>query len=193
MTGEPDRLKWKTTNEWAGAFGDDYTARNWHAGEGRDVFWSDLLARYPRTHPILEIGCNVGANLRWTGGWGVDVNLQAVMQAAKLPGVIALWASGTALPFPAEWADLVFTSGVLIHQKDPLPMMREAIRVSRRYVLAIEYAATRTTEVKYRGEWGRLWKRNFGKMYADMGLRMLDTDFLGRPAWDDMTYWLMEK
>ena len=49
---------------WSGEFGDAYTERNTAAGEGRRRFWRATLDEFPAAR-VLEVGCNLGANLRW--------------------------------------------------------------------------------------------------------------------------------
>ena len=79
---------------WNGEFGDQYVARNATAGGGRGPFWAWHASRFPAPR-VLEIGCNVGANLRHfadltepNGLWGVDVNEIALTRAREaLPSV----------------------------------------------------------------------------------------------------------
>jgi pseudaminic acid biosynthesis-associated methylase len=187
---------------WADEFGDDYAQRNLDVGEGRDAFWRALLAERS-VGSVLEIGCNVGANLRWIDGivpsrgvWGIDINesaLQTIRQ--RLPGINAVWSPARELPFRDGSFDLVFTAGVLIHQPETtLPLvMSEAVRCSRRYVLALEYFADTTTEVPYRGQEGALFKRDYGRLYSELfpDLRLEETGKLGQDeGWDDVTWWL---
>jgi pseudaminic acid biosynthesis-associated methylase len=190
---------------WSEEFGDDYVQRNLEAGTGRDRFWRGLLAEL-EVDSVLEIGCNVGANLRWIDGdvpsravWGIDVNesaLQTIRQ--RLPGINAVWSHARELPFRDCCFDLVFTAGVLIHQPETtLPLvMAEAVRCSRRYVLALEYFADEVTEVPYRGHSGALFKRDYGRLFGELfpGLRLERTGALGREeGWDDVTWWLFRR
>ena len=62
---------------------------------------------------------------------------------------------------------------------------------SARYVLAIEYASETEEMVEYRGHKDRLWKRNYGKLYEQLGLKILHTGWA--TGWDTTTYWLCEK
>lgn len=190
---------------WKGDFGNAYVERNRTAGDVRGDFWHSLLAKYP-VNSALEVGCNLGGNLRWLAEalppqqvYGVDINLKALGQLhTSLPGVNALFSHARELPFRDRWFDLVFTMGVLIHQPDStLPLvMAEIIRCSRRYVVCGEYFADQRTEVPYRGHEGALIKRDFGGLYQELfpGLKQLETGFLGQDqGWDDITYWVFEK
>ena len=190
---------------WAGEFGDAYIARNVEAGAGRDRFWAALLERYP-VSSVLEVGCNVGANLQWlvrlldsSHVHGVDVNEQALtILRRRLPGVHAIISPARSLPFEDGSVDLAFTSGVLIHQPDSAlrNVMSELVRVARNLVLAIEYHADETVEVPYRGQSGALFKRDYAALYQSYfpQLEWLEGGFLGKDdGWDDATWCIFRK
>jgi pseudaminic acid biosynthesis-associated methylase len=189
---------------WAGEFGDDYARRNDQVGRGRGPFWQELLDRV-KPESTLEVGCNVGGNLRWIAPEvaqvaGIDVNegaLEALRE--RLPGVDARLAPARALPFPDSSFDLVFTMGVLIHQptEDLEAVLSEIVRCSRRYVLCGEYFDETEVEVPYHGERGALFRRDYGALYQQLfgDLRLIDRGFLARgedSTWDDVTWWLFE-
>jgi pseudaminic acid biosynthesis-associated methylase len=192
---------------WAGDFGDAYIERNKDAETGRRSFWEEQLGRLG-VSSVLEVGCNIGGNLRWIAELigaanvaGVDVNGRALeLLRERVPGVDARLARGAELPFDDGSFDLVFTTGVLIHQ-DPEtqlePMMREIVRVSGRYVVAGEYYAEQLTEVPYRGQDGALFKQDFGGLYQQLfpELSLVDDGFLSpqEGRWDDLTYWILRK
>jgi len=190
---------------WGGEFGDSYVDRNRTAGSPREPFWRRMLAEF-NARTVLEVGCNLGANLRWIAMqrppqqvYGVDVNLKALSELRRtLPDVNAVWGVGRELPFRDGWFDMVFTMGVLIHQSEiTLPVvMSEVVRCSRQYILCGEYFAEHTTEVPYRGQTGALFKRDYGRIYRELfpNLRLLQQGFLSRDeGWDDVTYWVFEK
>jgi pseudaminic acid biosynthesis-associated methylase len=191
---------------WAGDFGDSYVERNADAAAGREGFWREQLSRL-RPGSVLEVGCNVGGNLRWVAELvgpentaGIDVNDRALeVLRESVPGVDARHASARELPFANACFDLVFTMGVLIHQPHESldEVMSEIVRCSRRWVLCGEYFSEEEVEVPYRGETGALFKRDFGADYARLcpELRLADRGFLprGEGSWDDVTWWLFEK
>ncbi len=190
---------------WAGEFGDAYTERNQAAGEPRSRFWRAILEAFPARR-VLEVGCNLGANLRWIAALappqqvvGVDINPKALSELRRnVPGVKAVWAAARDLPFCDHWFDLVFTMGVLIHQPpETLPIvMTEIVRCSQRFVLCGEYYSPDPMEVLYRGEAGALFKRDFGGLYQQLfpGLKLRKQGFLSRAeGWDDVTFWMFEK
>jgi pseudaminic acid biosynthesis-associated methylase len=189
---------------WSDQFGDSYVERNLEAGEGRETFWYGLVDRLnPAT--VLEIGCNVGANLRWIidrvppqSVYGIDINERALQTIRERLAVNAVWSPARELPFRDRLFDLVFTAGVLIHQPEAtLPLvMAEAVRTSRRYVLALEYAAAESVEVPYRGQAGALFKRDYGRLYRELfpELELVEQGELGKnEGWDDVTWWLFRR
>jgi len=190
---------------WAGDFGNAYVERNKGAGDVREPFWRSLLTAFPATS-ALEVGCNLGGNLRWVASvlppqqvFGVDVNLSALRTLrASVPDVNAVHTRGRDLPFRDHWFDLVFTMGVLIHQPEStLPLvMSEIVRCSKKYVVCGEYFAERTVEMPYRGHSGALFKRDYGGLYQSLfpELTLRKQDFMGKDqGWDDVTYWVFEK
>lgn len=192
---------------WAGEFGNAYTKRNQVPWQRRAPFWDGILNNYDRSpRSVLEVGCNAGWNLSairkvapWANICGIDINAAAVRQA-KLAGLDAYegtideWALGN-----PDSKELVFTCGVLIHMPQPEleQMMRAIIEVSSRWVLAIEYHADEPTHVHYRGRDDMLWRRPFGRMYEEMGLRPVAIQgptFLDKMhGFDDCTAYLLEK
>src|SRR5207302_4967319 len=95
---------------WQGEFGDASVDRNSAAGEVRESFWQALLAEYP-VRNVLEVGCNLGANLQWVAKsvpanhvYGIDVNQKALeeLNARKL-GVNTVWGQARELPFRDRW------------------------------------------------------------------------------------------
>jgi pseudaminic acid biosynthesis-associated methylase len=190
---------------WSGEFGDAYTERNATAGDERRRFWHATLDEFPAAS-VLEVGCNLGANLRWIASkeanarvCGVDVNLGALGRLRRaVPGVQPVGATALGLPFGDRAFDLVFTVGVLIHQSPvALPaVMAEIVRCSRRFVLCGEYYAAEPTEVAYRGQAGALFKRDFGGLYRQLFPRLVLRKqlFLSKAeGWDDVTFWMFEK
>jgi pseudaminic acid biosynthesis-associated methylase len=204
MTPEDDAARLEGL--WSGEFGDDYVERNRAASEGRRPFWEHVLGRIEAAS-ALEIGCNVGGNLRWLAALlgaenvaGVDVNERALeVVRSEIPGIDVRVASARELPFADDSFDLVFTTGVLIHQSpEELPrVMDEIVRASRRYVLCGEYRADELEEVPYRGQRGALYKQDYGRLYADRfpQLQLLEEGFLPKSdgVWDDVTYWIFEQ
>lgn len=199
--GEAERLE----QLWAGEFGGQYIERNQNAPNGRDAFWNQFLKTY-HVKNVLEVGCNIGGNLRWIAGilpptsvYGIDINAQAVeFLKKKVPGLQLSVCGAKKLPFKDASFDLVFTAGVLIHQpEETLPqVMEEIVRVSRKYVLCLEYESASTVEVPYRDQTGALFKRPYGQLYQKQfpSLSLVKSGYLSpEEGWDRVTYHLFEK
>ena len=189
---------------WGGEFGNAYVERNPVDPQLRQTFWRGITERFPAAS-ILEVGCNLGANLRplvqvtppRTALCGIDINATALasLHGAE-PRVRLARASGRALPFADDTFDFVFTVGVLIHQPpELLPIvMAEIHRCARRLVLCAEYYAPEPVEVPYRGQTRALFKADFGAFYTTRhGLQVRESGRLLGPGWDDVTYWVLEK
>ncbi len=198
---------------WRTEFGDAYVDRNvvsdaHLANLTRN--WTRVLestqGRAPKT--IFEGGANIGLNLRALRRL-TDARFIALEPNAKArqrlvddkivePGDV-MDGLLNKIPLPDASVDLSFTSGVLIHvpPKDLLPSISEIVRVSRRYVVCIEYFSDKPEEIPYRGQTEALFKRDFGSFYLESfpQLRVLDYGF----AWkamtglDNLTWQLFEK
>jgi pseudaminic acid biosynthesis-associated methylase len=189
---------------WAGDFGRAYTDRNdvdWRTREHAFRTMLDGLA----LDGVLEVGCNRGHNLAAldavTGASrlaGIEPNPYALELARGLvPRAELAEGRAEALPYPTGAFDLVLTAGVLIHvPPESLDgVLRELVRVSRRYVLAIEYFAEEEVVVRYREHDDLLWKRDFRAEYERVvpGLRLVRTGFWGPgDGFDDASWWLFE-
>ncbi len=198
---------------WTGAFGDAYTERNAIQPEqmrARVSMWSRILRCTVGDPPqsILEIGANVGANLRALRAL-TAAEFKAVEPNAKAREVLvndgvvapehAIDAVATKLPLSDGAADLAFTSGVLIHiHPDDLPASRaEIYRCARRWIVCIEYFADKPVEISYRGHDNALFKRDFGSDWLDQfpDLQTVDYGFEWKraTALDNLTWWIFRK
>lgn len=194
---------------WRSAFGREYTDRNDQEKPERVTSWRRLLDGIAPNRPmrVMEVGCNVGWNLEYLRRlgieqlYGVEPQTYAVSRArARNPSFNVLHGTAFDLPFRDGFFDLAFTSGVLIHIAPEAigAALDEMYRVSRRYIVAIEYGVPRQDEqeVLYRGKQSALWKRDHGavwmKRYPD--LRCIRTLELGvADGYDDCTAHLLEK
>ena len=199
---------------WRSEFGKDYAKRNNNpiTEDGlrrlmRD--WGRMLqhAVNPKPASVLEVGCNIGRNLMALRHFvetlhAVEPNpwaVEAARASLELQGIDIREGNGFDLPFGDASIDLVFTSGVLIHvaPDDLGRMVDEIMRVSRRYVVCIEYFSHEPAEMQYHGRGGFLFKRDFGRFYLDRfpGLRVLDYGFLWQPidSSDNSNWWLFAK
>jgi len=189
---------------WRSEFGRSYTDRNDVAKPERVLSWQRLLGGIVPARAI-EVGCNVGWNLTYLRELGVqelyavEPQPYAVERArARNPEYNVMCATAFDLPFKDGFADLAFTSGVLIHiaPADIAKAMAEIYRVSRRYIVAIEYDAPAEQEIKYRGNADSLWKRDHGGIWqaAYPSLKLLRRlELSPLEGYDDCTAHLFEK
>ena len=185
---------------WASDWGDRYTERNRVDWRLRIPFWRDIGV-LTGAHSAFEIGCNFGPNLlalRELGAnvSGVDLNLKAIQEARESGLDVRMCPAERVGELWPACADLVFTAGCLIHvPPERLPaVMASMIQASRRWVLAVEYAAKIEEMVPYRGNADRLWRRPFGRIYEGLGMKPVTTGLVGAPdGFDSCAWWLMEK
>lgn len=126
---------------------------------------------------VLEVGCNVGDQLRFLQKqghgnlYGIEIQEDAVEESRRLTKNINI-INGSAfdIPFKNNYFDLVFTSGVLIHinPNDIEEALAEIYRVSKKYIWGFEYFDEEYKEIEYRGHKDYLWKGNFPQMYLDI-------------------------
>jgi len=178
-----------TTQEqlWLGNFGQEYTERNiLDPGELDNAYMESFGVSRTKMNElfimnlglenkkILEVGCNVGNQLRMLQKmgfnylYGVELQPYAVQRAKDLTkGINIIQGVGDDLPFKDEYFDLVFTSGVLIHiAPNTLPdIVKEITRCSKKYVWGFEYYSETFKDVEYRGNMDALWKADYVKEY----------------------------
>ena len=183
-------------NFWLSDFGKDYTERNsysikeWNEayieywGHTRQAMNEKSLRGISTESKILEVGCNIGMQLRtlqqmgFSNLFGIELQQYAVERAKDFTEEInIIQGSGFDLPFKEAYFDLVFTTGVLIHiaPKDLPQIMDEMYRCSNKYIWGWEYFAEKTTEINYRGNEGVLWKANYAQLFLD---RFSDLDMV---------------
>lgn len=180
---------------WKGEAGDAYTERNRVNWWGRVPFWAKVMGE-TRPTSVMELGCNSGWNLMAIRALGYEGLMLGLEINEKAAAQALAWKLDVRPNLPAltNWRyGLVFTAGVLIHVAPTRirQTMRDLIERSERYVLAVEYEADQEEEIEYRGERGKLWKRPFGKMYEEAGLKLIET--WPAEGFDRCTAWLLEK
>ena len=131
--------------------------------------------------------------------WGLDINAKAALLAEGVADAVII---KPIMDFhPEVPRDLVLTKGFLIHI-DPrdLPTVYARIYVaSKRYILLCEYYAKEPTEVRYRGKYSLLWRRDFAGEMLDQfaaNLRLVHYGFVyDRDPYpqDSINWFLLEK
>ena len=197
---------------WRGEFGDLYIGRNTPEDvvyTSRVEMWKKILSVFPDLpSSILEVGSNIGNNLKILDQL-LDVEIYALEPNAKARKTLKknieitedkiFNGSAKDLPIDSSKIDLVFTSGVLIHiaPEDLQSSCAEIYRVSRRYILSIEYFNPTPIQIPYRGHDGVLFKRDFGSFWIENfpNLKVIDYGFFWKPqtGLDNLTWWLFQK
>jgi len=173
---------------WAEQFGRDYTDRNslslheldalykTNYGVTRRQLNENFLKDIPFAARILEVGCNIGNQLLllqrmgYSQLYGIELQHYALLRARlRLMNVHLIEASALEIPFADNSFDVVFTSGVLIHIAPPelSQAMAEIRRCTRKYIWGLEYYASETSEVNYRGHDSLLWKMDYANLYLE--------------------------
>lgn len=189
---------------WRSEFGRAYTDRNDQEKPERVTTWARVLGDLAPER-VLEVGCNVGWNLEYLRRlgvpdlFGIEPQAYAVELArSRNPRFGVLQGTAFELPFRDRWFDLAFTSGVLIHIAPETlgAAMDEIHRVSKRWIVAIEYDDPSEQEIEYRGHAGALWKRDHGALWQARypALQLVRRLPLGAAdGYDDCTAHVFEK
>lgn len=180
-------METQQTAFWQGEFGAEYTERNFFTVEEQDTLYADEYG-VTRTEmnrkflsdinfeSLLEVGCNVGNQLRclqsmgYSNLYGVELQSYAVERAKEISkGINIIQGSGFDIPFKDRYFDLVFTSGVLIHinPQHINNIIDEIYRTSSRYIWGFEYFSETHEEIAYRGNEDKMWKANFKQLFLD--------------------------
>jgi pseudaminic acid biosynthesis-associated methylase len=194
-----------TVELWRSNFGNDYTERNTRATlPAREHLWKQLLPLHCES--VLEIGANIGLNLEAISQrsscqmFATEPNdmARAKLEALNICQTVT---ADTAdfLSFPDDTADLVFTSGVLIHipPGNLIHSMQEMYRTAKRWIICGEYFAPQEEMITYRGQENAMWRRDYGSLFLDTFPTLKCTAHMF--AWkratglDNLTFWVFEK
>ncbi len=194
---------------WREEFGDEYQRRNDDETvvAGNTRLFAQVLSRTSGVRSVLELGANIGMNLRAIDRLLPNARLDAVEINHLAAERLRSWGRATVhegslvdVELDGEW-DLTFAKGVLIHlHPDLLPTAYDRLHAaSSRYVMVAEYYNPVPVSVEYRGHADRLWKRDFAGelMERHRDLELVDYGFVYRrdPAFplDDVTWFLLRK
>lgn len=170
---------------WKGNFGNNYISRN--KFRNQKEFDNFYIRRYGETKkninlkflkginknkPILEVGCNIGNQLKifedigFKKLFGIDINIKSLKKAKKNINLNIVESSGFDIPFKDNYFNLVFTNNVLIHihPKNLDKIFDEIYRVSNKYIFGFEYFNDKLIEIKYRNYKNKLWKGDYANI-----------------------------
>jgi pseudaminic acid biosynthesis-associated methylase len=195
---------------WAGDFGTNYIQRNQGARKlaGNLALFAEILKPLPKIEGLLEIGANMGQNLRAlalllpdTRLAAVEINDQAVAALREWGGVEDIHHQSVLDFIPARQWDFVLVKTVMIHlPPEHLSAIYDKLHASSsRYVCLVEYFSRTPAEIEYRGHQGKLFKRDFAGEMLDRfpDLALVTTGFASLRSvnfpQDDVTWHLLEK
>ena len=197
-------------NFWTGKFGKDYNSRNSlerHFKNNLGLF-SKIFSNKLPPKDCLEFGANIGANLVALKSLfpninthGVEINNLAFKELTKILGKKNSYNQSIESFDKTRKYDLVFTKGVLIHinPNNLEKIYTKMFKLSKKYILIVEYFNPKPASIDYRGHKDKLFKRDFAGeiMKKYKSLKLLDYGFcyhgdLSLPQ-DDLTWFLLEK
>lgn len=202
----------KTEQEafWEGQFGDEYVTRNQGAQliASNTQLFANILARSERVSSVIELGANIGNNLRALRNLlpdssfaAVEINASAVAELNKLTWLNRVFHQSI-LDFSVEgtW-EMALIKGVLIHiAPEDLPRAYDALyAAASRYICIVEYYNPTPVEIPYRGHRNKLFKRDFAGDMLDRfsDLKLVDYGFVYHRdktfPLDDPNWFLLEK
>lgn len=203
----------KTTKQlevWQTDFGREYTERNPVSAEAMDAELEGYYGtrkseifrrflgqdRFPSGR-VLEVGCNVGAQLAILQSVNPSLELVGIepqsyaLERARAAHTNIDFHQGTAyaLPFEKGAFDVVMTNGVLIHiaPSDLPDALAEIHRTSKRYIFCHEYFSEEPREISYKGHTALLWKMNYMQQYLQQfpDLQTVQVEYLHYTDPDD--------
>ena len=131
-----------------------------------------------RCKKVLEVGCNVGHNLReLEKAHGIDIDITAIMKANNFYPKNNFWEDNI-LTTNIDWHtyDFVFTRAVLSHLNNDqvLTAMKKMFVASNSYIMTCEYYAQSYNEIPWRDE--VLYCRNYAELWKKFDVKViLDT------------------
>lgn len=210
--------KFKTEQEkfWSGEFGDDYVERN----NGKDMVASDI-ALFSKIlgscempiESVIEFGPNVGMNLKALKALkpnikcaGVEINEKAANILKNDPffsNDLTVY-NTSILDYDCNAGgkfDVSLIKGVCIHiNPDELQSVYQKLYdSSNKYIIICEYYNPTPVEVVYRGNTGKLFKRDFAGEFMDKfsDVSLVDYGFVyhrdNNFPMDDATWFLLRK
>jgi len=173
-----NRIETEHEKFWKGEFGDEYIQRSKLDSVSSNInFFSEVFRNTCGIESVLELGCNVGNNLKAIGQLipnaelhGVEINSKAV-DAIRSDNININVKECSIMDYsPEEKFDFVFVKAVLIHI-DPNSLnsvYKKIYDCAGKYILIAEYYNPTPISVNYRGNNERLYKRDFAGEFIQL-------------------------
>jgi pseudaminic acid biosynthesis-associated methylase len=181
---------------WAKEYAQDYIAKNSSFDHHLGVTcWKTMLTKANNIRSLLECGCNVGRNIAFLESVVPDAT-KSIIEISKpafdfVNENFTLEKSFHGSIVESDFQDtfdLVFTMGVMIHiaPDDLIPNMTKMYNYSKRYILFGEYFNRTPVMIEYQGRTNKLFKRDFGKLFAEnFQVTIVDNGFLWGHLYDN--------
>ncbi len=154
----------------------------------KEVDMIEYFVKELKPQTVLEIGCNFGRELKFLSKLselhGIDYNKYMIKGAKKhIPNGIFHVAEASSLPYSDSSIDMVYTDGLLSHLGiDSVPLaMQEIVRVSKNYILLVEYLGTRLSRNTITNCKQNSWVHDYDKILSvfDVYVRYNQKMFFG--------------
>lgn len=165
-------------NFWKQEFGNKYILRNSKTLNRFNVIGKDLIENKVKINSAIEIGCNIGLNLKIIKKIypnarieGIEINQKAYLECKKNFKCY----NNSIYNFKIfKQFDIVICSGVLIHQnpKKLNKFYNKMYNLSRKYIYINEYFNPTPVKINYRGFKDKLFKRDFAKEFWKLNPKM---------------------
>ena len=165
----------------------------WHVEERKNFF--DMLTKYighSDARSVLEIGCGTAIDSHYLSGkfnnvafWACDVSKEAVEVAKKTGELLASKVNLTvadveSMQFDSGSFDIVFSQGVMEHFKDPIPGLKEQLRVLKSggyLIIDVPQKYNPYTIYKHRRLKEGIWEYGWEKEYSFRELKEIGRTF----------------
>ncbi len=211
-------MKTKNRNEqekfWAGNFGDQYISRNSSSMlvESNLRMFKRIFRNKKIPNDCIELGANIGLNLKALKKISpdmkinaIEINKKAIMQLKKILPTKNIF-EGSITEKNIEFLknkkfELVFTKTVLIHINPKLlkDVYELIYNISSKFILFCEYYNPSPTNVIYRNNTNKLFKRDFAGEFLDIykDTKLVDYGFVYHRdnchPQDDISWFLLKK
>jgi pseudaminic acid biosynthesis-associated methylase len=196
-----------TQEFWKGDFGNEYTERNVGLEENNYHMFNKIFnAKFKfdnHINSIIEYGSGSGMNIKALKRifpdaefTAVEINEKACEELDKIDNILII--EDSVINGDNGSYDLVISKGLLIHihPNDINTVYNNIYKSSKKYILICEYYNPVEVEIPYRGNAGKLWKRDYIRPFLDYGCSLLDYGFISKyddSPQDDLTWALFEK
>jgi ubiquinone/menaquinone biosynthesis C-methylase UbiE len=147
----------------ASAYEDWFHTTGKKAADQEKRLLRSLINQFDEVHTILDVGCGTGYFTNWAHQhgikvFGLDRSLAMLHQAQKYVALDCCLGDALSLPFSSQSFDLVSLITVLEFVDDPIFVLREGFRVTRRGLIIGAINRHSLLGISYHLKGGPIWK-----------------------------------